>query len=202
MQPRNQEGLPDATGYHSGYLFQITAEIDSEDRKSWQLDFERGAHAYDFFYYMDQKPDGYVYPSVVSTPKYDGGRYNNGYYDAVVGSGHTGAIAIEPMVLHDAWRNDVETTLRTPALEVMVVLMVKLREHETPLLYVRHYLPEVKQLWVGHSEFLPANTSIWQNIKARQPKGTGINRQSPVYDYEMLRIGKLLEYVNPGFKAE
>lgn len=68
---------------------------------------------------------------------------------------------------------------------------------------MRHYLPEVKQLWVGQNElFIPGNTSVWQNIKARQPKGTGINRQSPTYDYEMLRIGKLLEYLTPGFKAE
>lgn len=28
---------------------------------------------------------------------------------------------------------------------------------------------------------------MWQNLKARQPKGTGINRQSPTYDYEMQR---------------
>ena len=29
---------------------------------------------------------------------------------------------------------------------------------------------------------------------------TGINRQSPTYDYEMQRIGKILNYLNPDFK--
>jgi len=44
--------------------------------------------------------------------------------------------------------------------------------------------------------------ALWQNLKAKQPKGTGINRQSPTYDYEMMRIGKILPKINKEFKAE
>jgi hypothetical protein len=204
LQPRCQGGLSDATGY-TQYTFGINKEVLSENRLSWQLDFDRGAHAYDFFYYMDEKPEYYSYPAIVSRPKYEGGYYKNGYYDAVVGSGKTSAMAFEPMVLIDGMRNTEDNILRIPALEVMVAVTVKLRSKQNPLVYVRHYLPEVKQLWVGTMggyDLSKGYSSVWQNLKARQPKGSGLNRQSPVYDYEMLRIGKLLEHLHPDFKAE
>ena len=114
-------------------------------------------------------------------------------------------MAFEPMVLIDGMRNTEDNILRIPALEVMVAVTVKLRSKQNPLVYVRHYLPEVKQLWVGTMggyDLSKGYSSVWQNLKARQPKGSGLNRQSPVYDYEMLRIGKLLEHLHPDFKAE
>ena len=44
--------------------------------------------------------------------------------------------------------------------------------------------------------------AIWQNIKARQPKGSGINCQSATYDYQMKRIGNIFHYINSDFTAD
>jgi hypothetical protein len=63
---------------------------------------------------------------------------------------------------------------------------------------VRHYLPEISLLNLNK---VAEMNQMWQNLKARQPKGTGINRQSPTYDYEMKRIGKILQHIIPIFKA-
>ena len=64
---------------------------------------------------------------------------------------------------------------------------------------MRHYLPEIQLLDLKKVADM---NNVWQNIKAHQPKGSGINRQSPAYDYEMLRIGKVLNYINKDFKNE
>ena len=158
----------------------------------------------DFLYYSDDK-QGFDYPAIISTEKrqaYDDyfHKYYD-FYDAVIGRGNVGGTGIEPMVLAD---DDCdETWYRVPALEVMVWLYVKVKGQSEPYIYVRHYLPEVKPLEVKQpAEDLSKMNPIWQNIKARQPKGTGINRQSPTYDYEMQRIGKILNFINPDFKAE
>lgn len=169
-----------------------------------QNNFDKLQNVFDFLHYSDDKW-GLDYPAVVSTPKY------NGYYDAVVGRGKAGSVALEPMALLD-WRNIDEQGVdgRIPALEVMVCLSVKLKGQSEPFIYVRHYLPEI-QLLKTHDQWNQAEwkwefpselNTVWQNIKARQPKGTGINRQSPTYDYEMQRIGKILNFLNPDFKAE
>ena len=111
------------------------------------------------------------------------------------------------MALMDS-RNDVEWTYRTPALEVMVCLTVKVKGQSEPYFYVRYFLPEIELLTVTgwndetNAAALSNLNKVWQNLKARQPKGTGINRQSPTYDYEMMRIGKILNYINPDFKNE
>ena len=169
-----------------------------------QNNFDKLQNVFDFLHYSDDKW-GLDYPAVVSTPKY------NGYYDAVVGRGKAGSVALEPMALLD-WRNIDEQGVdgRIPALEVMVCLSVKLKGQSEPFIYVRHYLPEI-QLLKTHDQWNQAEwkwefpselNTVWQNIKAHQPKGTGINRQSPAYDYEMMRIGKILNYLNPDFKNE
>lgn len=172
-------------------------------------DFDGSASLLDFFYYDSNKHD-YTYPAVVCTPIYDYlyGIKDLPQYDAVVGRGKAGSLSIEPIAL---WRdNNPACSSRIPALEVMVILKVKVRSMDNPLVYVRHYLPEVKQLnvypdyWENETEAdaLSRINNVWQNIKARQPKGTGINRQSPTYDYEMQRIGKILNFINSDFKAD
>ena len=162
------------------------------------------APVFDFCYYSDDKM-GLSYPAIISAEKrqaYDD--YFKKYYyfyDGVIGRGNAGGVGIEPMVL--AEDNCDETWCRVPALEVMVWLYVKVKGQSEPYIYVRHYLPEVKPLEVKQpAEDLSKMNPIWQNIKARQPKGTGINRQSPAYDYEMMRIGKVLNFINSDFKAE
>lgn len=185
------------------------------DNDLYHFYFDKLKNVYDFLYYSEDKM-GMDYPAIISTPKYEGGKFNdgskaNGYYDVVVGRGKAGAVALEPMALRDG-RNDVDLAWnqRVPALEVMVCLYVKLKGQSEPYIYVRHYLPEIKALPVYRANWnddyetrvLSAMNNVWQNIKARQPKGTGINRQSPAYDYEMQRIGKILNFLNPDFKAE
>lgn len=165
-----------------------------------QNNFNDLQNVFDFLHYSNEKW-GLDYPAIISTPKY------NGYYDAVVGRGKAGSVALEPMALLDG-RNDVEGRPRVPALEVMVCLYVKVKGQSEPFIYVRHYLPEIQLLKTHNQwnqdlwkwEFPSELNTVWQNIKAHQPKGTGINRQSPTYDYEMLRIGKILNYLNPDFK--
>lgn len=184
----------------------------------WQMNFNDVQNVYDFLYYSDDKM-GMEYPSIVSTPRYDGGVeyvYDDGkfvekktdhYYDGVVGRGKAGNVAFEPMALIDS-RNDVERTSRTPALEVMVCLTVKVKGQSNPYFYVRYFLPEIELLTVTgwddetNAEALSSLNKVWQNLKARQPKGSGINRQSPTYDYEMMRIGKILNFLNSDFKNE
>ena len=80
----------------------------------------------------------------------------------------------------------------------MVCLKVKVKGQSEPYFYVRHYLPEISLLNLNK---VAEMNQVWQNIKARQPKGTGINRKSPTYDYEMQRIGKVLNFINSDFKA-
>ena len=166
-----------------------------------QNTFDDLQNVFDFLHYSNDKW-GLDYPAIVSTPKY------NDYYDAVVGRGKAGSVALEPMALCDG-RNDESKNPRVPALEVMVCLKVKVKGQSEPYFYVRHYLPEI-QLLKTHNQWNKAKwkwefpselNTFWQNLKARQPKGTGINRQSPTYDYEMQRIGKILNYLNPDFKA-
>jgi len=166
-----------------------------------QNNFDKLQEVFDFLHYSDDKW-GLDYPAVVSTPKY------NGYYDAVVGRGKAGSFALEPMALKD-WRNQEEKRgERIPGLDVMVYLKVKLKGQSEPYIYVRHYLPEIQLLYTsGWNDETRANAlsqmnNVWQNIKARQPKGSGINRQSPTYDYEMERIGKILNFLNSDFKNE
>ena len=167
----------------------------------WQMNFDDVQNVYDFLYYSNDKW-GLSYPAVVSTPKYSGGTFGferaaNGYYDAVVGRGKAGAVALEPMALRDG-RNRDENGFRIPGVEVMVCLKVKVKGQSEPYFYVRHYLPEISLLNLNK---VAEMNQVWQNIKARQPKGTGINRQSPTYDYEMQRIGKVLNFIKPDFKA-
>lgn len=187
LSPRGAESSP------------AQVSIYGENGVYWQLDFEKAAYIYDFLYYSDNKL-GMDYPAIVSTPKYSGGHENNGYYDAVAGRGTQGGMAIEPMVAIDKYRNNVEGSRRTPALEVMVTLMVKLRDREAPLLYVRNYLPEVKTLDMYYNT--DQLNTVWQNLKQKQPKGTGINRQSPTYDYAILRLSKILPKIKKGFEAD
>ena len=167
----------------------------------WQMNFDDVQNVYDFLYYSNDKW-GLSYPAVVSTPKYSGGTFGfgraaNGYYDAVVGRGKAGAVALEPMALRDD-RNEDEKGCRIPGVEVMVCLKVKVKGQSEPYFYVRHYLPEISLLNLNK---VAEMNQVWQNIKARQPKGTGINRKSPTYDYEMQRIGKVLNFINSDFKA-
>jgi len=167
----------------------------------FQMNFDDLQNVFDFLHYSNDKW-GLDYPAIVSTPKY------NDYYDAVVGRGKAGSVALEPMALCDS-RNDESKNPRVPALEVMVCLKVKVKGQSEPYFYVRHYLPEIQLLKTSNQwnqakwkwEFPSELNTFWQNLKARQPKGTGINRQSPTYDYEMQRIGKILNYLNPDFKA-
>lgn len=173
--------------------------------------FEDAAQVFDFTYYSDKKMD-FSYPAIISTEK--GKKYDDyfkrylDFYDAVVGCGKAGSIGIEPMVFAHDYTD--EGAKRVPALEVMVTLTVKVQGMDKPLVYVRHYLPEIKKLnaspdiYEGETEESAHSllNNLWQNLKARQPKGSGINRQSPTYDYEMLRIGKILPYLNPSFKAD
>lgn len=171
-------------------------------------DFDDSASLLDFFYYDSNKHD-YTYPAVVCTPiyEYGYGSVDFPHYDAVVGRGKAGSLSIEPIALWEDGNRAISS--RIPALEVMVTMMVKVRSLKNPLVFVRHYLPEVKQLnvypdrWENETEAdaLSKINNVWQNIKARQPKGTGINRQSPTYDYEMKRIGKILNFFNSDFKA-
>ena len=171
-------------------------------------DFDDSASLLDFFYYDSNKHD-YTYPAVVCTPiyEYGYGSVDFPHYDAVVGRGKAGSLSIEPIALWEDGNRAISS--RIPALEVMVTMMVKVRSLKNPLVFVRHYLPEVKQLnvypdhWKNETEAdaLSKINNVWQNIKARQPKGTGINRQSPTYDYEMKRIGKILNFFNSDFKA-
>ena len=171
-------------------------------------DFDDSASLLDFFYYDSNKHD-YTYPAVVCTPIFDYlyGHVDLPMYDAVVGRGKAGSLSIEPIALWEDGNRAISS--RIPALEVMVTMKVKVRSLKNPLVYVRHYLPEVKQLnvypdrWENETEAdaLSKINNVWQNIKARQPKGTGINRQSPTYDYEMKRIGKILNFFNSNFKA-
>lgn len=169
---------------------------------NWVETLDDVAPVFDFCYYSDDKM-GLSYPAIISAEKRQAyhpvfGNFN--FYDGVIGRGNAGGVGIEPMVLADddcdeGWK-------RVPALEVMVILKVKVRSMNNPLVYVRHYLPEVKPLEINEpAEDLSKMNPVWQNIKARQPKGTGINRQSPAYDYEMMRIGKILNYINSDFKA-
>ena len=81
----------------------------------------------------------------------------------------------------------------------MVYLKVKLKGQSEPYIYVRHYLPEIQLLNLNKVADI---NDVWKNLKARQPKGSGINRQSPTYDYEMERIGKVLNYINSDFKND
>lgn len=187
LQPRHDKNRYFATDNYLG--------VDKE------LTFDDLQNVFDFLHYSNDKW-GLDYPAIVSTPKY------NDYYDAVVGRGKAGSVALEPMALCDG-RNDESKNPRVPALEVMVCLKVKVKGQSEPYFYVRHYLPEI-QLLKTHNQWNQAKwewefpselNTVWQNIKARQPKGTGINRQSPTYDYEMQRIGKILNYLNPDFKA-
>ncbi len=167
----------------------------------FQMNFDDLQNVFDFLHYSNDKW-GLDYPAIVSTPKY------NDYYDAVVGRGKAGSVALEPMALCDS-RNDESKTPRVPALEVMVCLKVKVKGQSEPYFYVRHYLPEIQLLKTSNQwnqakwewEFPSELNTFWQNLKARQPKGTGINRQSPTYDYEMQRIGKILNFLNSDFKA-
>ena len=187
--------------YDDNYFNGVSANRIEGDR--WQMDFDDLQNVFDFLHYSSDKW-GMTYPAVVSTPKYEGGEFYdgskaNGYYDAVVGRGKAGSVALEPMVLRDG-RNDVERSItRIPGVEVMVCLYVKLKGQSEPYIYVRHYLPEVELLNLNKVADM---NNVWQNIKSRQPKGTGINRQSPAYDYEMQRIGKILNFLNPDFKNE
>ena len=187
--------------YDINYFYGVTGRHFEGNR--WQMNFDDLQNVFDFLHYSNDKW-GMTYPAVVSTPKYSGGVFDferpaNGYYDAVVGRGKAGSYALEPMVLLDA-RNDVERSIiRIPGVEVMVCLYVKLKGQSEPYIYVRHYLPEVELLDLNKVADM---NNVWQNIKTRQPKGSGINRQSPTYDYEMQRIGKILNYLNPDFKNE
>ena len=184
-----------------------------EDKDASHHEFDTNKNVFDFLYYSNDKW-GLDYPAIVCTPKYEGGMMYqnhkaNGYYDVVVGRGKAGSVALEPMALRDG-RNDVDIWNRLPALEVMVCLKVKVKGQSEPFIYVRHYLPEIKTLPVYRTYWdddyqtrvLGAMNQVWQNIKARQPKGSGINRQSPTYDYEMERIGKVLNYINSDFKND
>ena len=195
------------------YFYSIGPGISDNDNSHFY--FDKLKNVYDFLYYSDDKTD-MDYPAIVSTPKYEGGQFHdgskaNGYYDVVVGRGKAGAVALEPMALIDGRNNvDLVQHQRIPALEVMVCLYVKLKGQSEPYIYVRHYLPEIKTLSVYRANWyddyetrvLGAMNQVWQNLKSHQPKGTGINRQSPAYDYEMMRIGKVLNYINPDFKND
>jgi len=189
LKPRYDESY-----FRSGARF-----VETRD----QMDFDDLQNVYDFLHYSDNKW-GLSYPAVVSTPKYSGGLFDvgrpaNGYYDVVVGRGKVGSVALEPMALRDG-RNDVErSAIRIPGVDVMVYLKVKLKGQSEPYIYVRHYLPEIQLLNLNKVADI---NDVWKNLKARQPKGSGINRQSPTYDYEMERIGKVLNYINSDFKND
>ena len=201
--------------YDEKYFFSEPKE--TIEGSYWQMSFDDVQNVYDFLYYSDDKM-GMSYPSVISTPKYSGGiewvfdgsqyvaKKTDHYYDAVVGRGKAGKVAFEPMALLDS-RNDVERQYRTPALEVMVCLTVKVKGQSHPYSYVRYFLPEIELLTVTgwnkdtNAAALSNLNKVWQNLKTRQPKGSGINRKSPTYDYEMMRIGKILNFLNPDFKA-
>ena len=206
---RAENGVRGTDNYRKAYgLSSRTTEFRffppsiSKPDGNWVETLDDVAPVFDFCYYSDDKM-GLSYPAIISAEKRQAyhpvyGNYN--FYDGVIGRGNAGGVGIEPMVLADddcdeGWR-------RVPALEVMVILKVKVRSMDNPLVYVRHYLPEVKPLEIAEpAEDLSKMNPVWQNIKARQPKGTGINRQSPAYDYEMQRIGKVLNFINPDFKA-
>ena len=74
----------------------------------------------------------------------------------------------------------------------------KVRSMNNPLVYVRHYLPEVKPLEVDEpAEDLSKMNPVWQNIKAFINFPPCFTRLSSYFPAKPLAIPKLFVYLHP-----
>ena len=95
---------------------------------------------------FSEDSNGMIYPAFVYRGK------TNGYYtDAIFGRGYKNDYAIDPIYFHyPGWSQSGEPfDLIAPGLEVNVVVQVKMKGMEKPLVYMRNYLPELKSVSMG-----------------------------------------------------
>lgn len=144
--------------------------------KPWDKIFynETVLHPYhDFLYWSDDKGE-MKYPVTMLEEDKGGGTYS------IKGRGVENAYAIEP-----GPRLYYDEMPIVPALEVNVIVQVKLKGHDQPFVYSRNYLPELKAL---HQKDCDA---AYEQIKSHQlsPKQEGHHAS---YDYQVERIGKYI----------
>lgn len=131
---------------------------------------------------------------------YDGVKDGKG--QKIYGRGYENGYAIEPMLLNGVGSGilaDADALLAAdiyaPALEVNVVVNVKLKNRAEPIAFSRNYLPEFNDISLSEAE------GIYQKIKEHElnPKQKG-HRES--YDYQVKRLGSMLNWLQSTFKKD
>ena len=131
---------------------------------------------------------------------YDGVKDGKG--QKIYGRGYENGYAIEPMLLNGVGSGilaDADALLAAdiyaPALEVNVVVNVKLKNRAEPIAFSRNYLPEFNDISLSEAE------GIYQKIKEHElnPKQKD-HRES--YDYQVKRLGSMLNWLQSTFKKD
>ena len=131
---------------------------------------------------------------------YDGVKDGKG--QKIYGRGYKNGYAIEPMLVNGAGSGllgDADALLASdiyvPALEVNVIVSVKLKNLAEPIAFSRNYLPEFNDISLSEAD------GIYQKIKEHElsPKQ---KEHRASYDYQVKRLGKMLDWLQRTFKKD
>lgn len=130
----------------------------------------------DYLYYNNEKGD-MSFPNKIWEKDYN-------FY--VTGRGVGDKYAIEPLVVRPQTSYQNPGQVIVPALMVNVVVSVKMRGMSEPIQFSRNYLPEIQKIKCSQMD------GIYQAISGHKlnAKQTGRTKS---YDYQVKRIGKLIE---------
>jgi len=123
---------------------------------------------------------------------------NDGKYDiSLLGRGDENYL-IEPVVFERSNHNDYKGKIM-PSYEVTVVLKVKLKNHDEPLVYTRTYIPEIKLLRANNSKTIVKKmTDYIAQIKKNKLTNGGTGLQ--LLELQLTRMKKAFKFLKPDYE--
>lgn len=185
-----------ALGLSSTYRGKSAANIMSMSYGSLKDHIASTGPVFDFLSLGGGYDSGMEYQALVYNDVKDGKG------QLIYGRGYEKGYAIEPMLLNGVGKGVIgdvdmlqEADIYVPALEVNVVVSVKLKNLADPVVFSRNYLPEFNDISLNEAD------GILKNIKNHElnPKQKG-HRES--YDYQVKRLGSMLDWLQKIFKKD
>lgn len=185
-----------AFGLSSTYRGKSAANIMSMSYGSLIEHISGIARVYDFLSYGNAFDSGMEYMALI----YNGVKDGKG--QKFYGRGYKNGYAIEPMLLNGSGKGlfaDADALLPAdiyvPALEVNVIVSVKLKNRAEPITFSRNYLPEFNDISLSEAD------GILKKIKEHELNPKQKDHRAS-YDYQVKRLGGMLDWLQRLFNRD
>ena len=185
-----------ALGLSSTYRGKSAANIMSMSYGSLKDHIASTGPVFDFLSLGGGYDSGMEYQALVFNDVKDGKG------QLIYGRGYEKGYAIEPMLLNGGGKGVIgdvdmlqEADIYVPALEVNVVVSVKLKNLADPVVFSRNYLPEFNDISLNEADGILKNIKNHElNPKQKDHRGS--------YDYQVKRLENMLDWLQKIFKKD